>query len=99
MVEQQPSKLNTRVRFPLPAPAFSKDAPVSAGDQPSGESNVKSARNGETLDYDAETGGLRFQLSGEFFPRFLLLTVVFVPPVYDILRWRGALIGGRANLL
>src|SRR3954462_13902919 len=26
MVEQQPSKLNTRVRFPSPAPAFAREA-------------------------------------------------------------------------
>ena len=63
-----------------------------------GESNVKSARYGETVDYDAETAGLRFQLSRELFPRFLLPTVVFALRVFDILPWRGALNGSCGDL-
>jgi hypothetical protein len=48
------------------------DAPIRAGDQPGGKSKVDSARNGETLDYDAETGALRLQLPGELLWRSLL---------------------------
>src|SRR5689334_3755557 len=53
MVEQQPSKLNTRVRFPSPAPAFARFASYGWASQPrrlrseASEGCLAEARQGE----------------------------------------------------
>src|SRR5262249_16217931 len=48
MVERQPSKLHTRVRFPLPAPFISANA-VRAGQPRSGGSSIASGGEADTL--------------------------------------------------